>query len=79
MFCLFVSSVNIIRHDLHHVNRMPKWIGYHKAIVVITGNAHCFKITYVIYIYIYIYIYILMIILIYDISIIDNNILTYII
>ena len=29
--------------------------------------------------YIYIYIYILMIILIYDISIIDNNILTYII
>ena len=31
------------------------------------------------YIYIYIYIYILMIILIYDISIIDNNILTYII
>ena len=29
--------------------------------------------------YIYIYMYILMIILIYDISIIDNNILTYII
>ena len=29
-------------HALGHIQLMPKCISYHKAIVVITGRAHCF-------------------------------------
>ena len=38
---------------VHHV---PKCMSCHKAIVVITGRAHCFHDCIYIYIYIYIYI-----------------------
>ena len=43
------------------VHRVPKCMSCHKAIVVITGRAHCFYdyiYIYILYIYIYIYIYI---------------------
>ena len=40
---------------VHHV---PKCMSCHKAIVVITGRAHCFHDYIYIYIYIFIYIYI---------------------
>ena len=40
---------------VHHV---PKCMSCHKAIVVITGRAHCFHDYIYIYIYIYMYIYI---------------------
>ena len=29
-------------HDVHHVHHVPKCMSCHKAIVVITGRAHCF-------------------------------------
>ena len=43
----------VATQTVHHV---PKCMSCHKAIVVITGRAHCFydNITYIIYIYIYI-------------------------
>ena len=51
----------LVEHSLVHwyqqcgtVHRVPKCMSCHKAIVVITGRAHCFHD----YIYIYIYIYI---------------------
>ena len=29
-------------HDVHDVHHVPKCMSWHKAIVVITGRAHCF-------------------------------------
>ena len=41
-----------------HAHLVPKCMSCHKAIVVITGRAHCFHDYIYIYIYMYIYIYI---------------------
>ena len=55
----------LVEHSLVHwyqqcgtVHHVPRCMGCHKAIVVITGRAHCFHGYIYTYIYIYIYIYI---------------------
>ena len=50
----FVAT-HALGHMMYGLHHVPKCMSCHKAIVVITGRAHCFH--DFIYIYIYIYIY----------------------
>ena len=49
----FVAT-HALGHMIHWIHHVPKCMSCHKAIVVITGRAHCF------YDYVYIYMYVCM-------------------
>ena len=51
----FVAT-HALGHMMYGYHHVPKCMSCHKAIVVITGRAHCFLDCIYIYIYIYIYI-----------------------